>query len=131
MPLLDDIPGYGKVSILQSISADRITVSEPTVFEPGKTHVVAYRDENGAAIGPYTATEGPDEYTILVAIPTPWPAVLPSTQEATHIYFGTADRWSFPALITEISPNGPLEVSVSAVNYDSRVYEDDDNTAPA
>ena len=130
VPLLDDVPGYGKVSILEAISADRITVSEPTVFEAGKTHVVAYRDENGAAIGPYTATEGPDEYTILVAIPEPYPAVLPSNQEATHIYFGTTERWHFPALITEISPSGPLEVSVSAVNYDVRVYADDNNTAP-
>jgi len=130
VPLLDDVPGYGKVSILQSISADRITVSEPMVFESGKTHVVAYRDQDGNAIGPFTATEGPDEYTILVAIPEPWPAVLPATQEATHIYFGTTERWHFPALITEITPSGPLEVSVSAVNYDVRVYADDNNPAP-
>jgi hypothetical protein len=131
VPLLDDVPGYGKVSILEAISADRITVSEPTVFEPGKTHVVAYRDQDGNAIGPFTATEGPDEYTILVAIPEPYPAVLPSNQEPTHIYFGTTERWNFPALITEISPSGPLEVSVSAVNYDVRVYADDNNTSPA
>ena len=131
VPLLDDVPGYGKVSILQAISADRITVSEPSVFEPGKTHVVAYRDQDGSAIGPFTATKGPDEYTILVAIPQPYPAVLPSNQEGTHIYFGTTERWNFPALITEITPSGPLEVSVSAVNYDVRVYADDNNTAPA
>jgi len=100
------------------------------VFEDGKTHVVAYRDQDGNTVGPFTAAEGPDEYTILVVIPEPYPPVLPYNQEDTHVYFGTTDRWHFPALITEISPSGPLSVSVSAVNYDARVYTDDDNNAP-
>lgn len=129
VPLLDDIPGYGKVAILTGIQADRITVSEPLEWEDGKTHVVAYRDENGDTVGPFPATQGPDAYTVMVSIPQPWPAVLPSDREQTHIYFGTTDRWSFPALITEISPNGPLEVGVTATNYDERVYADD-NSAP-
>ena len=128
VPLLDDVPGYGKVAILEAISADRITVSEPLEFEPGKTHVVAYRAENGETVGPFPCTRGPDNYTLMVTIPQPWPAVLPADREPTHVYFGTTDRWSFPALITEISPGGPLSVSVSATNYDSRVYSDDDNS---
>ena len=128
VPLLDDIPGYGGVSILRSISSDRIVVSEPLDFVAGKTHVVAYRDENGDTKGPYTATPGPDEHTALVAIPKPWPAINPSDREPTHIYFGTTDRWHFPALITGINPSSPLEVSVTATNYDSRVYADDDNS---
>jgi len=128
VPLLDDVPGYGKVAILEAISADRITVSEPLEFEPGKTHVVAYRGEDGETVGPFPCTQGSDDYTLLVTIPQPWPAVLPADRESTHVYFGTTDRWSFPALITEISPGGPLSVSVSATNYDSRVYADDDNS---
>lgn len=127
LPLLDDIPGYGKVCILEGIQSDRITVSEPVDFEAGKTHVVAYRAEDGTTVGPFAATEGPDQYTILVSIPEPWPAVLPSDREPTHIFFGTTERWHFPALITEISPDGPLSASVSASNYDERVYADDDN----
>jgi hypothetical protein len=127
VPLLDDIPGYGKVCILRGIQSDRITVSEPVEFESGKTHVIAYRAEDGSAVGPFTATEGPDQYTILVSIPEPWPAVMPSDREPTHVYFGTTDRWNFPALITEISPDGALSVSVTAVNYDERVYSDDNN----
>lgn len=127
VPLLDDIPGYGAVSILQSITSGRIVVSEPLDFQPGKAHVVAYRDENGDTQGPWPATQGPDEYTAIVSIPEPWPAVNPSDREPTHIFFGTTDRWHFPALITEINPSSPLEVSVTATNYDSRVYDDDDN----
>tara|TARA_R100000781_G_scaffold110309_3_gene75681 strand:+ start:88 stop:2265 length:2178 start_codon:yes stop_codon:yes gene_type:complete len=130
VPLLDDIPGYGKVAILESISADRITVSEPMEFEAGKNHVIAYRAEDGSTVGPFPCTEGPDEFTALVSIPEPWPAVLPPDREPTHVYFGTTERWCFPALISNIDPQGPGSVSVSATNYDARVYADDDN-APA
>lgn len=130
VPLLDDVPGYGKVAILEGIEADRITVSEPMEFEPGKNHVVAYRAENGETIGPFPCTQGPDEYTLLVEIPQPWPAALPADREPTHVYFGTTERWHFPALITEISPSGPLQVGVTATNYDDRVYSDDNSSPP-
>lgn len=130
VPLLDDVPGYGRPAILEGISADRIIVSEPLEFEPGKSHVIAYRAEDGSTVGPFPCTEGPDEFTALVSIPEPWPAVLPADREPTHIYFGTTERWCFPALISNIDPQGPGSVSVSATNYDDRVYADDDN-APA
>lgn len=130
VPLLDDIPDYGKVCILTGIEADRITVSEPLEWVGGESYVVAYRAEDGSVVGPYTAMQGPDEYTILVTIPTPWPAVLPSDREPTHVYFGTVQNWNFPALITEIRPSGPLAASVTATNYDARVYTDDDNSPP-
>ncbi|MFT7337640.1 MAG: hypothetical protein ACI92B_000962 [Marinobacter maritimus] len=130
VPLLDDVPGYGQVAILEAISADMITVSEPMEFEPGKKHVVAYRAEDGETIGPFPCTQGPNAHTLLVSIPKPWPAALPADREPIHIYFGTTERWSFPALIADISPQGPASVSVEAVNYDARVYADDDS-APA
>lgn len=127
VPLLDDVPGYGKPAILEAISADRITVSEPLTFEAGKSYVIAYRAEDGSTVGPFPCTEGPDEFTVLVSIPEPWPAVLPADREPTHIYFGTTERWCFPALISSIDPQGPGSVSVQATNYDARVYADDDN----
>lgn len=129
VPLLDDIPGYGKVAILREIYANRIVVSEPVEFLAGETYVVAYRNEEGDTVGPFAATEGTTPYEIMVTIPSPQPDPN-ARQERTHIYFGTTTRWHFPALISRISPNGPLEVSVSATNYDARVYDDDNNTAP-
>lgn len=127
VPILDDIPGYARVAILESISADRIRVSEPVEWEDGQTETtVAYRNEEGKFVGPYTGLKGPDDYTILVEIPEPWPAVLPSDREATHVYIGEP----FPALISEIRPSGPLEVGVTATNYDVRVYDDDDSSPP-
>ncbi|WP_444922932.1 hypothetical protein ACJJH9_12165 [Microbulbifer sp. DLAB2-AF] len=41
--------------------------------------------------------------------------------------FGEAERWSHPALITDIKLSGTERVSMTAVNYDERVYTDDDN----
>lgn len=131
VPLVDDIPGYGKVAILRAMTAcdgdALLTVSEPMEWIDGETHVVAYREADGTVVGPFSATAGGSEYEIIADIPQPWPD-LTARQEPPHVYFGTSARWSFPALITEIKPSGPLAVDVTATNYDSRVYADDDNS---
>lgn len=133
VPLIGDDPGYGQSAILTAIQASNgqalLTLSEPMVWEPAATHVIGYRKPDGTLAGPFLAQPGPDEYSVIAAIPQPWP-VISLKQEPPHVYFGTVERWSFPALITEIRPNGIETVSVSAVNYDARVYADDNN-APA
>jgi hypothetical protein len=131
VPLIDDIPGYGKASILRSISAvgtaARLTLYEPVEWITGQTHVIAYRDADGTLKGPFTATRGTTDYEVIATIPEPWPD-LDVRQDPPHVYFGTSTRWSFPALITEISPTDATSVSVQAVNFDARVYADDDNS---
>lgn len=129
VPLIDDVPGYGQVAILREIYADRIVVSEPLYWEDGENHVIAYRDEEGETVGPFPATRGQNEFEVMVTIPEPWPD-LTAHQEPVHVYFGTTKRWNFPALVTQISPSGPLAVNVTASNYDERVYADDNNTPP-
>lgn len=130
VPLIADDPGYGQSAILEHIEADPagalLHVSEPLQWADGQTHVIAYRRPDGTLAGPFAASAGIDEYSVRAAIPQPWPVVT-LKQEPPHVYFGTTERWSFPALITEIRPNGTETVSVSAVNYDVRVYADDDN----
>lgn len=132
VPLIDDIPGYGKASVLRAIDTDGVTpkliVNQPMDWQPGESHVVAYRNAYGDLVGPWPATRGDTDYEIIAAV-DPLPELSPR-QEPPHVFFGTTERWSFPALITEISPQGELEVSVTATNYDERVYADDDN-APA
>ena len=133
VPLLDDIPGYGKSAILERIEASGsqalLYLSEPMEWEEGATHMVAYRRLDGTVAGPFAASPGPDECTVLADIPQPWP-VVNLKAEPPHVYFGTAERWCFPALITEIRPNGNESVSVTAVNYADEVYADDDNLPP-
>lgn len=132
VPLVDDIPGYGQASVLRSLDTSgpvpKLTVSQPMDWQDGESHVVAYRDVYGDMVGPFSAARGDDDFEIIANV-SPLPELSPS-QEPPHVIFGTTDRWSFPALITEISPQGELEVSVTATNYDERVYADDDNSPP-
>ena len=133
VPLIDDIPGYGQSAILHAIASATggalLQVSEPLMWIEGETHVVAYRKPDGTIAGPFLAIPGSDDYSLIADIPAPWPVVTLS-HEPPHVYFGTTTRWAFPALITEITPDGFERVSVSADNYDGRVYLDDNN-APA
>jgi hypothetical protein len=50
--------------------------------------------------------------------------------ELALFQFGAANRWCLPALVTDVKPKGTDKVSVTAVNYDARVYADDDNLPP-
>ncbi len=133
VPLLDDIPGYGKASIMLNIEAHPdgalITVNEPMEWLAGQNHVIAYRDVYGDLVGPFAAIQGATEYQIIADIPQPWPD-LTARQEPPHVFFGTTERWSYPALIDEITPSGGNRCRVQAVNYDARVYLDDDNSPP-
>ncbi|MGP9834201.1 host specificity factor TipJ family phage tail protein [Marinobacter sp. NSM] len=132
VPLIDDIPGYGKASVLRAVdttgTTPKLIVSQPMDWQDGESHVVAYRNAYGDLVGPWPATRGETDYEIIAAV-DPLPEIS-ARHEPPHVFFGTNERWSFPALITEISPQGELEVSVSATNYDERVYADDDNSPP-
>lgn len=126
----DDIPNYGKSAILMGIEpisgGHVLLVSEPMEFS-SDGNLVAIRNGDGTLNGPYEATQGNDEYEIEVSGLSPVPVIVDG-QEPPHILFGTADRWTFPALVQGITPSTGT-VSVEAVNYDVRVY-DDDNNAP-
>lgn len=134
VPLFDDIPGYGKSSLLEHIEEHDgkalMYVTEDMTWEEGKSHVVAFRWPDGTISRPYPATRGNGDQQIIADIPKPWPDVT-LDWELPHVYFGTSERFSFPALITDIRPqsNG-LEVEVEARNYDVRVYAHDNETAP-
>lgn len=128
--LFDDIPGYAQSMLLEHIEdapgGALLHVSEPLRWEEGQSHIVGYRRPDGTLAGPWTATPGSDEYTLIADIPKPWPTVT-LKQELPHVYFGTAERWTFPALIKQVTPNGTESASVTAVNHDNRIYADDDN----
>lgn len=134
VPLFDDIPGYGQSAILVGIVPNgdgraRMRVNEELKWEDGANHIVGYRSTDGKFVGSFAAERGTDNYEIIAALPQPWPAVT-LKMEPPHVYFGVAERFCFPALIEEINPRGNEAVSVTAVNYDARIYADDDN-APA
>ncbi len=129
VPLQDDVPGYGQSALMLSYYGGIIESSEPLDWSAGGAHVVGIRRPDGTLSGPYAATRI-DEYRLSIAgldfaPDTSW------SIEPPHLLFGPLNRWSYPALITSISPSGTDGANVQAVNYDARVYTFDDATPPA
>lgn len=131
--LVDDIPGYGQSALLvdwmPASEGGTLRVSEPLAWESGESHVVALRRPDGTMAGPFAATQGADEFEAVIADNLDFEPVTGGAIEPTHIAFGKLTTWSYPALITSIEPSGD-EVDVAAVNYDPRIYDDDDNSPP-
>ncbi|PVY68669.1 sulfur carrier protein ThiS [Pusillimonas noertemannii] len=134
VPLLDDIPGYGQSALLEHVTSAGsnviLRVTEPVRWEEGQSHVVAYRRADGTLAGPWVATPGPDDYSIVAPIPAAERPTVSLKLELPHVYVGTVENWCFPALITDISPRGTERASVSAANYTDAIYADDDNSPP-
>jgi len=127
----DDVPGYAKSCLVTG--ADTVTggvmltVTEP-ITDISSNSIVSLRDEDGTINGPYIAEAGTTDFEVkavgLAVAPT-----IDYAQELTHALIGDSARYAFEVLITEIKPNGFDSVDLVAVNYDDRVY-DDDNNAP-
>lgn len=134
--LTDDVPGYGQSALVEDVEYSEgralVVSTEPLHWEEGQSHVMGLRRPDGTLSGPYEA-ERIDEYTAEIPIPDfdviPYSAA--TDLEPTHIQFGPTQRWSYLALVQDVSPNGPTEATGTAVNYDPRVYADDDNHPPA
>jgi hypothetical protein len=122
----DDVPGYGQSAIMLSYDGGIVESSEPFDWSAEGPHVVGIRRPDGTLSGPYTATQV-DEYHLSIdgldfEPDTSWDI------EPPHLLFGPLNRWSYPVLITGISPNGTESASVEAMNFDVRVYADDNNS---
>jgi len=125
----DDVPGYSQSAILMGYAAAEGAVllqsSEPFEWTSGD-HVIGIRRPDGTLSGPYVAT-----YVSEYVISIPSIDFTPDTSwniEPPHLIFGTVTRWSYPVSITSISHNGESKVDVEGINFDIRVYADDDNT---
>lgn len=128
----DDVPGYGQSAIVEAILASGsghiIRSSEPLVWTPAVDHMVAIRRKDGTLSGPYSAGRLDDFNFFITGLDftpdTSW------SVEPPHLLFGPVNNWNYPALITDVSPSGNKSASVTAFNYDERIYADDDNSPP-
>lgn len=127
----DDIPGYGQSSVLIDFqvgnSLTLLQSSEPLTWEEGASHVVGLRKPDGTISGPWPATRVDD--TRLTVPGLDFEPDLSWDIEPPYLLFGTTTRWCYPILIESIVPDD-FTTDVEAVNYDVRVYADDDNFAP-
>lgn len=129
----DSTPNYGQNAEVVSYSKaldDVVTLGVSVALDWSKpgTYKVVVRRKDGTASGPYIATRLTDKtFTIpnLDFVPE-----LQTAAMAPIIQFGHSDKWIYPAIITEVSPKGTKTCSMKAVNYDVRMYADDDNFPP-
>lgn len=130
--LFDDVPSYGKSSLLvaarQQGGLTVLRSSEFIEWQGEGPHVVAYRNPEGKLVGPFDAVFVDDPHEVAAIIPEALRPVVDYSMELPHLYFGPVERFTHPALIKDIKPSSLDNVSVRAVNYDPRVYADDNNT---
>jgi len=129
----DTTPGYGQSAMLKGyaqVGAQQMLVSSHALdWSAGGEHWIALRRRDGSASGPYVATRL-DDYRLTIT-GLDFVPVLDSAMDAPVLQFGPKDRFCYPALIKEVNPSGTVSCNVTAVNYDARVYLDDDNYPPA
>ncbi|MNN26980.1 hypothetical protein D3C81_1405020 [compost metagenome] len=125
-------PGYGQSALVDSYSAGppvTIGSDQPLDWSVPGMYKVVLRRKDGTASGPYTATRV-DDYTFTIPTLDFVPDLSGNIDTPPVIQFGHESKWAFPALITDVSPNGTRTCNVKAVNYDVRMYADDDNFPP-
>lgn len=128
-----NVPGYGQSAEVMAVAAMGATTliksSQPLDWTQPGIYKVIVRRRDGTASGPYVATRIDDtRFTIpgtLDFVPD-----LTGVTEPPILQFGHGSKWIYPALITDVTPSGTKSCKVEAVNYDPRVYLDDDNYDP-
>ncbi|EJS0370527.1 hypothetical protein NXE13_001826 [Vibrio alginolyticus] len=132
--LADDVPGYsqnGKLQNWQNVPGGTwLQLDKDVAWKNGETHWIALRKPDGRLSGPYQAIKLPGFNEVQIAGKLDFTPDLSGRQEFPYWMFGTGEEWSFPALVTSIKPQGTEKVSMTARNYDHRVYIDDDSIAP-
>lgn len=130
----DSTPLYGQNAEVISYSADstgEVTLGVSIALDWSKPGIykVLVRRKDGTASGPYTASRVTDRTFTIPSLDFV-PEIDIGGSMSPIIQFGHSDRWIYPALITEVKPKGAKTCSLKAVNYDPRMFDDDDNFPP-
>lgn len=125
-------PGYGQSAEVVGYTAGppvTLESSQPLDWSVPGVYKVVVRRLDGSASGPYVATRV-DDYTFTIPTLDFVPNLSGNIDTPPIIQFGHESTWAFPALITDVSPQGTRTCSVKAVNYDERMYLSDDASPP-
>lgn len=121
--LCPEIPSMGQSSLVAGYTDGVLVLYEDLTWVQGRQHVFGYMKKDGSITGIHTAQRGASDSQIITT------ASPPGDVEEPSIIFGTAERFSFPAIVSKITPSSDFKVKAEAVNYDARVYEYDNATA--
>lgn len=123
-------PGTGQSSYLEAYvtagGVSMLTSARPLDWSRPGQHKVAVRRLDGTVSGPYEA-ERVDDYNLRIQAALDFEPDFSGEWLYPVIQFGHEDAWCYPAIIEDVTPRGTRTCTVKAVNYDARVYADDDN----
>lgn len=127
----EGFPAYGQSAFVVARDGNKLTVSEPfdwadDASRPGAGRVVAFRQLDGRVTPPQWINRGDDDYEIILIDKPQIDIHLGDSRDPTMVYFGVVGKWAHDILITSINPKQNGTVDIQAVEYDARVYADDD-----
>jgi hypothetical protein len=140
--LCDDLPNFGQFGEIvdwQNVVNDsgdtvaQLTLDRELEWSDGEVHYMVVRRHDGTGSGPFVVTKVDDDVVMLDAMLDFIPD-LSGRIEPPLWLFGDANRYSETAIIKSIQPstdNDKTSCTVTAVNYSSDIFKDDDNEPPA
>ena len=123
--LSHDMPNWGQGGELIAWDADTLTatLSEPLYWTDNVNHVIALRQQDGTASGPYSCVAGGSSDEVVLALAPDFTPYTGLSAERTYYAFGPADNWSQLARVIAIKPRQAGEqVEITAVVEDDRVH---------
>ncbi|MNJ16338.1 hypothetical protein D3C77_105990 [compost metagenome] len=125
----DSVPGFPQSAVLLRATAApgggfNLEASENLEWDELTEHLISLRQKDGTVLGPYPCIRVSDRVAFVPAL-TEVPEIDWDTMPPT-VLFGRP----YPVLVTKVAPDGTDAARVTAVNYDPRVYLDDDSSAP-
>lgn len=115
--LIPEIASMGYSYIIKAVVNGVIYLDQP--LEWGTGNVFALRDKDGRMVGPFPAVRHAEN-------------AIASTVECKagdELFFGKTNKVAHHVLTTKIAVSGS-KAKATGVNYDARIYADDDNTPP-
>ena len=102
-------------------------MSEPLRWKSGESHVLAIRRPDGTATRPLLALAGDTPNQVIATIQPEDVPTVTMRQELPHVFFGPENGWRWDAIIKSVRMGANDQCTVQAVNYDDRIYADDDS----
>jgi hypothetical protein len=126
-----DVPRWGAHGLVVSIAVDNKTVTLSESLNGIAGNSIAFRDKYGAVEGPYTCSKvaGNDMQIITDSAITQTNFLFEDASDPPAYFFGETNLISKDLLVTSTSTSTDDEVTITAKNYDSRVYDDESRTA--
>lgn len=124
----DMVPGFPQSAVLLSATVVpggyNLEASEILEWDELTENLISLRQKDGSVVGPYACSRVSERVAFVPGAPIV-PGIDWDTMPPT-ILFGTP----YAVLVTKVVPDGTDGAAITAVNYDARIYLDDNATAP-